>query len=153
MNCFSSSPSVIESPLSRLLFRFVEVFISSCGVFVSFVFFFFLFSVFIIEFTFFPVFVLEFSGGGGFSSPSSVLLFSPVLAGDDLGIFEGDFLPCVTWVHPSSSLLLGWSPVSVGCVFEVTGILVFGVLFVVVVTVVDADDVITVALADFVGRI
>ena len=60
---------------------------------------------------------------------SSVLLFSPVLVGDcfsgDFGAFVGDtFLPRVTWVHPSpfSSLLLGWSPVSLFGVFVVTGV-------------------------------
>ena len=65
----------------------------------------------------------------GFFFSSSVFLFSPVLAGGDFGALDGDFLPCVTWVHPSFSLLLGWSPVSVGCV---SGMLIFGIVFVVV---------------------
>ena len=49
---------------------------------------------------------------------SSGFLFSPsvsvVLAGGDFRALGGDFLPRVTCVHPSSSLLLGSFPVSVG---------------------------------------
>ena len=37
-----------------------------------------------------------------------------VLAGGDFGALGGDFLPRVTWVHPSSSLLLGSFPASAG---------------------------------------
>ena len=97
---------------------------------------------------------------------SSVFLFSPVLAGGDFGALDGDFLPNVTWVHPSSSLLLGWSPVSVGCA---SGMLIFGILFVVidvdvtdeVVAVADTNeavavggavDVVTVVLVVFCGQ-
>ena len=100
------------------------------------------------NFYFSSVFVLEFS----FSFSSAELLFPPVLSGDyfsgDVGAFITDFfLPGITWVHPSSHLLLGWSPVSVLCVFVVAGveagIVAFevGVVFVViiVVTVLDAD--------------
>ena len=64
-------------------------------------------------------------------------LFSPfvsvVLAGGDFGALGGDFLPRVTWVHPSSSLLLGSFPASAGVfiflssLFDVDGA---GVLFV-----------------------
>ena len=67
----------------------------------------------------------------------------------------------VTWVHPSSSsssssLLLGWSPVSVLCVFVVArveaGIVAFEVsvvfVVVIVVAVVDADDAVAVVDAD-----
>ena len=71
-----------------------------------------------------------------------------------MGDFVGDFfLPHVTWVHPSSSLLIRWSPVSVFCVFVVAGVVAgivafeVGVVFVVVVDVVaavDAEDAITV---------
>ena len=85
--------------------------------------------------------------------PPFVFLFSPVLARNDFGAFEGDFfLPRVTWVHPS--LLLGWSPIFV----EMTEMLVFGVVFVVVIDDDDIDesvavvDVITVALAVFCGQ-
>ena len=48
------------------------------------------------------------------------------MAEGDFGAFDGDFLPCVTRVHPASSLLLGSSPVSVG------GMFIFSVLFAVV---------------------
>ena len=88
---------------------------------------FFLFSVFV------STFFLRFWTFCGLFFSSSVFLFSPVLAGGDFGALDGDSLPCVTWVHPSSSLLLGWSPVSVGCV---SGMLIFGVVFVVI----DVDD-------------
>ena len=63
-----------------------------------------------------------------------MFLFSPVLAGGDFGALDGGFLPRVTWVHPSSSLLLGWFPVSVGCVSR---ILIFFIVFVVI----DVDDI------------
>ena len=93
-----------------------------------------------------------------FSFSSSELLFSLVLIGDyfsgNFGAFVGDFfLPRVTWVHPSSSLFLGLSAVSVLCVFVVAGVVAgivafeVGVVFVVVVvTVVNAEDAITVVL-------
>ena len=52
-----------------------------------------------------------------------------VLAGGDFGALGEDFLPRVTCVHPSSSLLLGSFPVSVG-VFIFSGLFaVAGVLF------------------------
>ena len=59
-----------------------------------------------------------------------------VLAGGDFGALSGDFLPRVTWVHPSSSLLLGSFPVSVGVfifsgLFDVADVDGTGVLFVV----------------------
>ena len=109
---------MIESPLSLLLYRFVEVSISSCSIFISFVL--FVFSFFLRFWTFY-----------GFSFfPHSVFLFSLVLAAGDYGALDGDFLPRVTWVLSSSSLLLGLSPVSFGCA---SGMLVFCVLFVVIV--------------------
>ena len=40
-----------------------------------------------------------------------------VLAGGNFGALGGDFLPRITWVHPSSSLLLGSFSVSVGGIF------------------------------------
>ena len=109
---FSPFLSVIESPLSLLLFRFIDVSISSCDTSGTFIFSFFPFSVFVLEFSnFFSVFVLEFS----VFFFSSVLLFSLVLAGscfsDDFGTFERDFfLLRVTWVHPSSSFVIGAAP-------------------------------------------
>ena len=81
------------------------------------------------------------------------------MAGGDFGALDGDFLPRVTWVHSSSSLLLGSSPVSVG------GMLIFCILFVVidvdgtgeVIAVADANevvdvDVVTVVLVVFCGH-
>ena len=50
--------------------------------------------------------------------PPSVFFISPVLAVGDFGALGGDFLSCVTLVHPSSSLLLGLSPVSFGGIFS-----------------------------------
>ena len=47
----------------------------------------------------------------GFLFPPFV---SVVLAGGDFGALGGDLLPRVTWVNPSSSLLLGSFPVSAG---------------------------------------
>ena len=81
------------------------------------------------------------------------------MAGGDFGALDGDFLPRVTWVHSSSSLLLGSSPVSVG------GMFIFCILFVVidvdgtgeVIAVADANevvdvDVVTVVLVVFCGH-
>ena len=77
-----------------------------------------------------------------------MFLFSPVLARGDFRALDGDFLPHITWVHSFSSLLLGWSPVSVGCVS-----LIFFIVF--VVAVVDTNevvDVVTVVLMVFCGQ-
>ena len=67
-------------------------------------------------------------------------LFSPsvsvVLAGGDFGALGGDFLPRVTWVHPSSSLLLGSFLASAGVFIFLSGLFAVadvdgtGVLFV-----------------------
>ncbi len=104
-NCFfSPSPSVVESPLSLLLFRLLEVSISSCC------------DAFLFAFSFFFLSVLVFASGFLFSPSVSV-----VFAGGDFGALGGDFLPRVTCVHPSSSLLLGSFPLSVG-VFVFSGL-------------------------------
>ena len=88
-------------------------------------------------------------------------LFSPfvsvVLAGGDFGALGGDFLPRVTWVHPSSSLLLGSFPASAGvfillsslfAVADVDGVLDAIVAF----TVVGAVDVVVVAAVALLRR-
>ena len=86
-----------------------------------------------------------------------------VLAGGDFGALGGDFLPRVTWVHPSSSLLLGSFPASAGVFFLLSSLFAVadvdgaGVLFVdtdingvldaiVAFTVVGAVDVVVVAV-------
>ena len=103
------------------------------------------------NFYFFFIFVLEFL----FSFSSSELVLSGDWFSGDLGAFVRDFfLSRVTWVYPSSSLLMGWSPVSVLCVFVVAGVVagivafevgvVFFIVVVVVVSIVDAEDAITV---------
>ena len=86
-----------------------------------------------------------------------------VLAGGDFGALGGDFLPRVTWVHPSSSLLLGSFPASAGVfillssLFAVADVDGAGALFVdadingvldaiVAFTVVGAVDVVVVAV-------
>ena len=119
LNCFfSPSPSVVESLLSLLLFKFVEVSISSCCRCCSllFTFSFFLFSVFVLVSFFF-------SSGFWFSMG---FLFSPsvsvVLAGGDFRALGVDFLPRVTWFHPSSSLLLGSFPASAGVFIFLSGL-------------------------------
>ena len=87
-----------------------------------------------------------------------MFLFLLVLAEGDFRALDGDFLPRVTWVHSSSSSLLGWSTVSVGCVS-----LIFFIVFVVIgvddideaVAVVDTNeaiDVVTVVLMYFCGQ-
>ena len=125
---------MVESPLSLLLFKFVEVSISSCCCCccsLLFTFSFFLFSFFFVSVSFF------FSSGFWFSMG---FLFSPfvsvVLSGGDFGALGGDFLPRVTWVHPSSSLLLGAFPASAGVFIFLSGLFAVadvdgaGVLFV-----------------------
>ena len=145
---------MVESPLSLLLFRLVEVSISSCCDSFLFTFSFFFLSVLVFASFFF----------------SSCFLFSPsgsvVLAGGDFGALGGDFLPHVTCVHPSSSLLLGSFPVSVG-IFIFSGLFAVagtGVLFtnrvfvevaiIVAFAVVNAVDVVvvTVVLVVFCGH-
>ena len=136
---FSSPLLVIEYPLSLPLFRFVDVFISSCDIFGTFV-----CSFFFSRFLYWN-FLLFFSPLNSY--------FPPFYRGAFVGDF---FLPRITRVHPSSSWLLGWSPVSVLCVFIVAGVVAgivafeVGVVFVVVVvvTVVDADDAVGVVDAD-----
>ena len=135
LNCFfSPSPSVVESPLSLLLFKFVEVSISSCSCCccsLLFTFSFFLFSVFV---------SVSFFFSSGFWFSMGFLFFPPfvsvVLSGGDFGALGGDFLPRVTWVHPSSSLLLGSFPASAGVFIFLSGLFAVadvdgaGVLFV-----------------------
>ena len=106
LNCFPHSPSVIESPLF-LLFRFVEVFISSYGTFISFVLFafsFFLFSVFV------STFFLRYGTFCGFSFFLPGIL---ILAGFGRGWFRGFgwglFAPRF-WVHPLLLLVIGVVP-------------------------------------------
>ena len=97
------SPSVIESPLSLLLFKSVKVSISSCGISFCFICcFFFSFSLYCMYF-FFSCF--------GFSAgfPPPVFLILPVLAGGDFGALGGDFLPRVTW-GPPLLLVIGVVP-------------------------------------------
>ena len=118
LNCFFPSPSLIESPLSLLLFKLVEVSISSsCNSFVLFALSFF--SLFLYRLLFsFPLF-FDFLQ---VFFPHFVFLMLSVLAGGDFGALVGDFLPSVTSVHPSSSLLLRSSPVSVGGIFIFSGL-------------------------------
>ena len=137
LSCFfSPSPSVVESPLSLLLFRFVEVSISSCCCCcccccsLLFTFSFFLFSIFVSVSFFFS------SGFWFFMGFLCSPFVSVVLSGGDFGALGGDFLPRVTWVHPSSSLLLGSFPASAGVFISLSGLFAVadvdgaGVLFV-----------------------
>ena len=99
-------------------------------------------------FYFFSIFVSTFFISV-FGPSSSVFLFLLVLAGDDFRALDGDFLPQVTWVHSSFSLLLGWSPVSV--VFVLIGVDDIDEAVAVVDTN-EAVDVVTVVLMVFCGQ-